>query len=133
MQPIKAEAKPENRSIGTSLMFNPSDQAEVSAELQKSIGEAINKMFNPDLANMHSEITEREKILLKGLYIKGIAYYKPNQLNNYPRIYQADHYQKGVITNRARAKEMVEILREINMSHSPRGILAGIRNKLAGE
>jgi len=132
MMPVKAEMKPENKPI-TSLMFNASDQIEASPELQKAIGEAINKMFDPSLANMSSEITEREKILLNALYIKSVGYYKPDQINNYPRLYQKDKILKGVITGRTRAKEMVEILREINMSHSPRGILSGIKNKLVGE
>lgn len=130
MQDVSAEVKP---NIPDNIFFNGgSEPAGMSPELEKAIGQAINDMLNPKLSNMHSEISEREKILLQGLYIKSISFYEPPEGSNYPRLYQTDRLQKGVAVGRARAKEMVEILKEVQMYKSQRSLLNRVKTGLFG-
>jgi hypothetical protein len=129
MQTIKAEPKPE---MAETLLLQGESAPSMSPEIEKAIGQAINGMLDPSLANMHSEITEREKILLQALYVKSIGYYKQGELNNYPRLYQTDRLLKGVSVGRQRATEMVEILKEVQMYKSQKGLLSRIKSGLFG-
>ncbi len=133
MQNIQPQTKPQE-TIGTpSLMVNPGDQPSMSPELEKALGEAINSMLDPKLANMTGELSEREKILLHALYIKAEAWSPGLNKTNYPKLYAYDRIQKSIITDRKRAKEMVEILKEIQAYKGSRGLLSRIKSRLIGE
>jgi hypothetical protein len=129
MKPVEAEKKPETDA--TIIMQD--SQPSISPELERSLGQALNALLDPALSNMHSEITEREKILLQGLYVKGIAYYEKNDYNNYPRLYQTDRLQKGVALNRKRAEEIVRVLESMPLNvNAKRGIMQRVKTGVFG-
>ena len=126
---MQSENKPD---IPAGIILDGGSTAQMSPELEKAIGQAINDMLNPALSAMHSEISEREKILLQGLYVKSMSFYKAGEKDNYPRAYQTDRLQKGVAVGRARAKEMVEILKEVQMYKSQKGLLSRVKSGIFG-
>jgi hypothetical protein len=129
MKPVEAEKKPETETA----IIMQDNQASISPELERSLGQALNALLDPALSNMHSEITEREKILLQGLYVKGIAYYEKNDYNNYPRLYQTDRLQKGVTLNRKRAEEIVRVLESMPLNvNAKRGMMQRIKTGVFG-
>lgn len=132
MQTISPQTKPQE-SGAPSLMINPGEQPSMSPELEKALGDAINKMLDPKLANMTGELSEREKILLHALYIKSEEWSPGAGKTNYARLYAYDRIQKSIITDRKRATEMVEILKEIQMYKGSRGLLSRIKSRLIGE
>jgi hypothetical protein len=132
MQNVQPQNKPADLGA-PSLMVNAGDQAALSPELEKALGEAINSMLDPKLANMTGELSEREKILLQGLYMKAESWPAGANKTNYARLYAYDRIQKSVLTDRKRALEMVDILKEIQMYKGSKGILSRIKSRLIGD
>ena len=129
MKVVEAEKKPD---LADNIIMQE-EIPSISPELERSLGQALNALLDPSLSNMHSEITEREKILLQGLYVKGIAFYESGAINNYPKLYQTDRLQKGVALNRKRAEEIVRVLESMPLNvNARRGFMQRIKTGLFG-
>lgn len=135
MQNIPSQNKPIENKPSISLSLGDSQQPEINADLQKALGDAVNKMLNPSLADMTGELDGREKILLHALYMKSKRWEVTGKnkdgtdKNNYARMYAYDRIKKSVITDRKRAKEMVEILKEIQQ-YTPKGFLQRAKERV---
>jgi hypothetical protein len=129
MQNIPSQNKPIENKPSISLSLGDGQQPEINADLQKALGDAVNKMLNPALANMTGELSEREKVLLHGLYMKSKRWSPPANKINYAALYAYDRIQKSVITDRKRATEMVEILKEIQQ-YTPKGFLQRAKERV---
>lgn len=129
MKPIESERKPET----TDNIIMQDDIPSISPELERSLGQALNALLDPNLSNMHSEITEREKILLQALYVKGKAFYDKTAINNYPQLYEVDRLKKGVALNRKRAEEIVRVLESMPLNvNARRGFMQRMKTGLFG-
>ena len=95
------------------ILIPPDNQPELNNDLQKSIGEALNKMFDPNLAIMTGELTDKERICLTALYIQSQKLYKKGELDNRYSQYIKDYMIRTVPRKRARAGEAVNILQNL--------------------
>jgi hypothetical protein len=120
MQNIQPQNKPLDNKPSLSLNLGSGEQPGISEDFQKALGDAVNKMFDPKLANMTGELDNREKVLLHALYMKSERWKPGINKTNYAKLYAYDRIQKSVITDRKRATEMVEILKEIQQ-YTPKG------------
>jgi hypothetical protein len=129
MKPMESEKKPETADN----IIMQDDIPSISPELERSLGQALNALLDPNLSNMHSEITEREKILLQALFVKSKAFYDKTAINNYPALYETDRLKKGVTLNRKRAEEIVRVLESMPLNvNARRGFMQRMKTGLFG-
>lgn len=129
MKPMESEKKPETADN----IIMQDDIPSISPELERSLGQALNALLDPNLSNMHSEITEREKILLQALFVKSKAFYDKTAINNYPQLYEVDRLKKGVTLNRKRAEEIVRVLESMPLNvNARRGFMQRMKTGLFG-
>jgi IS30 family transposase len=103
----------QNEETKDFILIPPDNQPELNNDLQKSIGEALNKMFDPNLAIMTGELTDKERICLTALYIRSQKLYKKGELDNRYSQYIKDYMIRTVPRKRARAGEAVNILQNL--------------------
>ena len=115
-KPIETEAEEELLKIGMAQ--------DISPELDKQIGEAINKLFEIKYSNTTGELNQLERRCLTTLYMKSILYN-----NKAYRRFCYDYIQKSVLTDRKREKAIVEVLKEPFKYKRP-SRLEGVKNFL---
>jgi len=103
----------QNEETKDFILIPPDNLPELNNDLQKSIGEALNKMFDPNLAIMTGELTDKERICLTALYIRSQKLYKKGELDNRYSQYIKDYMIRTVPRKRARAGEAVNILQNL--------------------
>lgn len=115
------------------LLISNEQQPNLSPELEKSIGDAVTKMFDPKLAIMTGELTQRERVCLTALYMRSLKLYpqyKPGTLqNNRYSQYITDYMIRTVPFKRQRSAEAVDILKNL-VSYANLKIKEGIKGKL---
>ena len=114
------------------MLLQPDNQPELSPELDKLVGEALIKMFDPNLAIMTGELTQLERVCLSALYIRSLKLYPQKtgtlQNNRYSQ-YIKDYVIRTVPYRRQRSTEAVEILKNI-VGYGRMKVQEGIRTKL---
>jgi len=101
------ETKP-TESLKELTLIDGGMTGELPKELENSLGEAVEKMLDPNLAIMSGELSQRERICLTALYMK----YKITGLRIYKR-YLRDFMVRTVPYRRKRAGELVEVLKGV--------------------
>jgi len=111
------------------MLISNDQQPNLSPQLEQAIGDSINKMFDPNLAIMTGELTDKERICLTALYIRSQKLYKKGELDNRYSQYIKDYMIRTVPRKRARAGEAVTILQNL-VSYANLKVKEGIRSKL---
>lgn len=124
---------PEDEIKDFMLISNDQQQPNLSPELEKSIGDAVTKMFDPKLAIMTGELDQRERVCLSALYMRSLKLYPKyvpgSQQNNRYSQYITDYVIRTVPYRRQRSAEAVDILKNL-VSYANLKIKEGIKGKL---
>ena len=111
------------------MLIQNDQQPNLSPELEKSIGDAVTKMFDPKLAIMTGELEQYERVCLSALYMRSQKLYNRGELNNRYSQYITDYVIRTVPYKRKRSGEAVDILKNL-VSYANLKVREGIRSKL---
>lgn len=115
------------------LITNDQQQPNLSPELERSIGDAVTKMFDPKLAIMTGELDQRERVCLSALYMRSLKLYPKyvpgSQSNNRYSQYITDYVIRTVPYQRKRSGELVDVLKNL-VTYTTTRMREGIKGKL---
>ena len=123
----------EELNIKEFALLEPNSPPSLSPDLEKSLGEAVNKMFDPNLAIMTGELTQRDRVCLTALYIRSKKLYLPAETgkpaNNRYSQYITDYVIRSVPYKRQRSSEVVDVLKNL-VSYANTKVKEGLKTKL---
>jgi len=116
------------------MLIQPDTSApNLSPELEKSIGDAVTKLFDPKLAIITGELDQRERVCLSALYMRSLKLYPkyvPGSLsNNRYSQYITDYVIRTVPYQRKRASEAVDVLKNL-VSYANLKVKEGLTKRL---
>ena len=115
------------------LITNDQQQPNLSPELERSIGDAVTKLFDPKLAIMTGELDQRERVCLSALYMRSLKLYPKyvpgSQSNNRYSQYITDYVIRTVPFKRKRSGELVDVLKNL-VTYTTTRMREGIKGKL---
>ncbi len=115
------------------LITNDQQPPNLSPELERSIGDAVTKMFDPKLAIMTGELDQRERVCLSALYMRSLKLYPKyvpgSQSNNRYSQYITDYVIRTVPYQRKRSAEAVDILKNL-VSYANLKVKEGLTKRL---
>jgi len=102
---LMIEEKPNTLYDNINLGLQGEGTPELPKELEKYMGEALEKLLNKDFSDLHGELYERERVCLVALRMKGQIY----DIDIYDKFIK-DYVLRSVAYKRKRAEETVKVL-----------------------